>query len=111
MKNEEAIKQEANEALQQLSTIDQEGIDQVCQALVEEATELFGPGVYIKGVINRDMGGVNFKFKRPSIAQRFSFFVACDISRDAPVSSVNPVDQDNDTNTSKDAEAVNYVER
>lgn len=91
MDNEEAIKQEAVEAIQQLETVDQESIDQVSQALVEEATELVGPGVYVKAWINRDRGGVDFSFKRPSIAQRFAFFVACDASQDAPASSDDPI--------------------
>lgn len=52
------------------------------EKLKTEVEEVFGPGIYIKALIDRDNGGVLATFKRPTLGERYQVFVSCDVTKD-----------------------------
>lgn len=69
----------------------QELADKVAAAVQDDASAFFGAGVYVKGKLNYDMGGVSYSWKRPSIGERLTMFEKC-----ALVPVVNQDDDDDD---------------
>ena len=59
----------------------QESVDALAKTLQEAATEEYGAGIHIRGLLNVDMGGINFKYRRPSTRQRFDIFVPCPVTK------------------------------
>ena len=60
----------------------QEVVDEACEAVFAKAAEQFGPeGLYVHGILNPDMGGVSFRFKRPGIRQRVEHFIECNVPK------------------------------
>lgn len=76
---DDQIKAIFEEMLEGKKAVSQEQVNKMCEGLLEEATNELGAGVYIKGRVNVDAGGVSFAFKRPGIGQRVQHFVACEI--------------------------------
>lgn len=79
MKKEE-FQQAMEELLRSDSPIDQEFLDEQIEKLKSGADKQFGPGVYIKALLDRDNGGVLVTFKRPTLGERHQAFVQCDIA-------------------------------
>lgn len=78
----------------------QEVVDAACEAVFAKAAEQFGPeGLYVFGILNPDMGGVSFRFKRPGIRQRVEHFIECNVPKpprkeEAEVVDVTQEDED-----------------
>lgn len=71
--------------------VDQEAVDEACKAVLEKATEQFGQeGIYVTGILNPDMGGVSFRYKRLGIRQRVEHFMECNVPK-----PVRPQDEEN----------------
>ncbi len=75
MKTNDQIEQAFIEAVGETKKATQETVDQACEAVLEKATAILGPGVYVSGKLNADMQGISFRYKRPAIRQRLEFFV------------------------------------
>lgn len=60
---------------------DQEAVDALAQSVQEAATEEYGAGITVRGILNTDMEGINFKWRRPSCRQRWDFFVPCPVEK------------------------------
>lgn len=78
MKDEE-IKEAFEAVASELKAASQEEVNKACEKLCEEATSLLGAGVYVKGLLNKDMGGISFRFRRPSLRIRLEHFVEIDL--------------------------------
>jgi hypothetical protein len=83
MKTYEQVQEAFVKALEGEKLATTELVDRICNEIKARATEQFGEGVYVKGRLNYDMQGVSFRFKRPSIAQRFEVFVSIPVDRPA----------------------------
>lgn len=60
----------------------QEVVDKATQKVFEKAAKQFGEeGLYVFGILNPDMGGVSFRFKRPGIRQRIEHFMGCNVTK------------------------------
>lgn len=83
MKHDEEIKAAIEEAFRPgKETVNQEAVDKACKAVLEKAADqLGGEGVFLKGILNPDMGGVSFRFKRPGIRQRVEHFMECKVAK------------------------------
>ncbi len=60
---------------------DQKAVDALAKSIQEAAVEEYGPGIYVRGILNVDMGGINFKWRRPSCRQRWDIFVPCPVKK------------------------------
>lgn len=79
----------------------QEVVDAACEAVFAKAAEQFGSeGLYVFGILNPDMGGVSFRFKRPGIRQRVEHFIKCNVPRPPRKKGAEVVDvyQSNENN-------------
>lgn len=82
--------------------VTQETVDAACEAVLAKASSVFGAstGIFVTGILNPDMGGVSFRYKRPGLKQRLEHFIECNVPKpERPQDAVNngePVDDDED---------------
>jgi len=82
-----------------------EAVDAACKAVFEEAALQFGPqGIYVRGVLNADMQGVSFYYKRPTIGHRVGHFIPCQVH--VPEDNAEASLESNDENTTSNDEDV-----
>lgn len=81
MKTNDQIKKAIEDAFDAETKATPETVAEACAAVQEKATAIFGAGVYVKGRMDADMQGVTFTYKRPSIRQRLSFFIPCEVDK------------------------------
>lgn len=110
MKNEEMIKEAFLSRVNPEEVADQEIVDQVCAEVREQATEYFGPGVYVKGRLNADMQGISFTFKRPSIAYRLEVFTPAKVDRPQESQEETPNSDDDDDTSNDDDDDSGFAE-
>jgi hypothetical protein len=115
VKTHEQIEQAFIQAVGKPKTATQATVDKACQTVLQKATDEFGPGIYVKGLLNVDMQGINFTYKRPAIRERRQFFVPChvevaietqDDTGDTLLNATTQESDDDKTGSTEDAPAV-----
>lgn len=82
LKHDYQIKELFDELFDASEVATQDAVDEVCRQVLDEAVDQFGTeGVYVSGILNADMQGVSFRFKRPGIGQRIEHFIACEVPK------------------------------
>lgn len=80
MRHDRQIIEAFHRVFQPTGVVTQAAVDKACKKVLGEATDQFGPsGIYIHGVINLDMGGVSFRYKRPGVSQYLELFIECQV--------------------------------
>lgn len=97
METRDQIEAMIYEALDLGQAVSQEELEAAVSAVLAKATKHGGPGAYVNGQL--DELGVSFRFKRPGLGLRESFFYPCAIEH----TRVNePAQKDKKKRTRKD---------
>lgn len=82
MRHDFQIRQAFDEAFSPKGKATAKAVNEACKVVFEKAAKEFGEeGIYVDGMINHDMGGVSFRFKRPSVGLRVYHFIECDVPK------------------------------
>jgi hypothetical protein len=79
VKTHEEVQAMFEEVVDLENAADQKAVDALAQSVQEAAVEEYGAGIYVRGLLNVDMGGINFKWRRPSCRQRWDYFIPCPV--------------------------------
>lgn len=76
LKNDDEVKKLIERAFNASKGDLKERIASTTKDIQDLANSQLGSGVYVKGILNPDAGGVSFRFKQPAIARRIECFVS-----------------------------------
>lgn len=90
--------------------VDQETVDKACKTVFEKAAEEHGSeGLYVSGIMNSDMGGVSFRFKRPAIGFRVEHFIECNVPKPPRKEEATDENKDPGNGDNEDDEPVDRL--